>query len=66
MVGMGPHEAEDMVVQMNARDAKRRERAERKPADGEKIVAAHASEPDAERQRITVIEKNQLDASGTS
>ena len=30
MVGMGPREAEDMVVQMNIRDVKRRERAERK------------------------------------
>jgi len=30
MVGMGPREAEDMVVQMNVRDVKRRERAERK------------------------------------
>lgn len=31
MVGMNPREAEDMVVQMNVRDIKRRERAERKP-----------------------------------
>lgn len=30
MVGMGPREAEDMVVQMNVRDVKRRERDERK------------------------------------
>lgn len=30
MVGMGPREAEDMVVQMNVRDVRRRERAERK------------------------------------
>lgn len=30
MVGMGPREAEDMAVQMNVRDVKRRERAERK------------------------------------
>ncbi|KRB21933.1 hypothetical protein ASD99_06860 [Mesorhizobium sp. Root695] len=30
MVGMGPREAEEMVVQMNVRDVKRRERAERK------------------------------------
>jgi hypothetical protein len=30
MVGMSPREAEDMVVQMNVRDVKRRERAERK------------------------------------
>ncbi|RWC49930.1 MAG: hypothetical protein EOS55_04990 [Mesorhizobium sp.] len=31
MVGMGAREAESMVVQMNIRDVKRRERAERKP-----------------------------------
>lgn len=30
MVGMSPREADDMVVQMNARDVRRRERAERK------------------------------------
>jgi hypothetical protein len=30
MVGMGPREAEDLVVQMNVGDVKRRERAERK------------------------------------
>lgn len=30
MVGMSPRDAEDMVAQMNARDVKRRERAERK------------------------------------
>ena len=30
MVGMSPREAEDMVVQMNVRDVRRRERAERK------------------------------------
>lgn len=30
MVGMSPRDAEDMVVQMNVRDVKRRERAERK------------------------------------
>ena len=30
MVGMGPREAEDMVVQMNVGDIRRRERAERK------------------------------------
>ncbi|MBB6412529.1 hypothetical protein [Mesorhizobium sangaii] len=30
MVGMGPREAEDMVAQMNVRDVKRRERAERR------------------------------------
>ncbi|TPN45928.1 MULTISPECIES: hypothetical protein [unclassified Mesorhizobium] len=30
MVGMSPRDAEDMVVQMNIRDVKRRERAERK------------------------------------
>jgi len=31
MVGIGPREAADMVVQMNVRDVRRRERAERKP-----------------------------------
>jgi hypothetical protein len=30
MVGMGAREAEDMVVQMNVGDIRRRERAERK------------------------------------
>jgi hypothetical protein len=30
LVGMSPREAEDMVVQMNVRDVRRRERAERK------------------------------------
>lgn len=30
MVGMSLRDAEDMVVQMNVRDVKRRERAERK------------------------------------
>ena len=30
LVGISPREAEDMVVQMNVRDVKRRERAERK------------------------------------
>ncbi|QKC82591.1 hypothetical protein [Mesorhizobium sp. NZP2077] len=30
MVGMSPREAEDMVAQMNMRDVRRRERAERK------------------------------------
>ena len=30
MVGMSPREAEDMVVQMNVGDVRRRERAERK------------------------------------
>jgi hypothetical protein len=30
LVGMSPREAEDMVVQMNMRDVRRRERAERK------------------------------------
>lgn len=30
MVGMSPRDAEDMVVQMNVRDVRRRERAERK------------------------------------
>lgn len=30
MVGMSPREAENMVVQMNMRDVRRRERAERK------------------------------------
>lgn len=30
MVGMSPRDAEDMVAQMNVRDVKRRERAERK------------------------------------
>ena len=30
MVGMSPREAEDMVVQMNVGDIRRRERAERK------------------------------------
>jgi hypothetical protein len=30
LVGMNPREAEDMVVQMNVRDVRRRERAERK------------------------------------
>jgi hypothetical protein len=31
MVGMKPREAQDIVLQMNVRDVKRRERAERKP-----------------------------------
>jgi hypothetical protein len=30
MVGMSPREAEDLVVQMNVGDVRRRERAERK------------------------------------
>lgn len=30
MVGMSPREAEDMLVQMNVGDVRRRERAERK------------------------------------
>jgi hypothetical protein len=31
MVGMRPREAQDMVLQMNVGDVRRRERAERKP-----------------------------------